>query len=477
MIQRRPDLEPAFYPRSIAIVGASNQPGKPGHDYLEALLDLGFRGALYPVTPKEDYVLGLRAFPNVCAIPDPVDYVISCIPAPLVPSLMEDCVAKGVKIAHLYTAAFSETGEQERALLEAETLRIAQAGGVRIIGPNCMGIYCPESGLSFRYGQPKKSGPVALISQSGGYASTITFMSRARGLRFSKVVSYGNAVDLNECDFLEYCANDRQTRVIAAYIEGPRNGHRFLQLVREVSLQKPVVILKGGWTSAGSRAVASHTGSLAGQREIWESFFKQSGAIPVNSLEELVDVVLAFVHLGAPRGRRAGVVGGGGGGSVSAADDCERVGLPVPPMPPQIMAELHRLLPDAGISIGNPVDTSVVSRNRSAMPDVVRLVAGSEEVDLLVIDTGVDWMVGYRNGRDMLRLNVGMLIYTAGLFREKPAVFSLRSASIPHEWRDLLDELRDQILDAGFPVYENTARAANAISKLVQYYEWRAARV
>ena len=211
------DLDHILHPRSIAVVGASSDPNNPiGQLWLRCAIDFGFGGELYPVNPKASDIMGLKCYPSIRDIPGPVDYAISLIPRHLVPQLLEDCGAKGVRTVHLFTAGFSETCEEEGIRLEEEVIRIAQNSGVRIIGPNCMGIYCPESGLSFNPNFSKEGGGVGYISQSGGNARKLTESGGIRGLRFSKVISYGNASDLNEADFIEYLAHDPQTKVIAA---------------------------------------------------------------------------------------------------------------------------------------------------------------------------------------------------------------------------------------------------------------------
>src|SRR5262249_49929056 len=200
----------------------------------------------------------------------------------------DDAAAKGVKVIHFFTAGFSETGDEERGGLERLVLEKARAAGIRIIGPNCMGLDAPESGLSFMPGFPTHAGDTAFISQSGANAGEFVRYAGARGVRFSKVASYGNAADLNECDFLEYAAQDPETRRIFGYIEGVRDGRRFVKVLKEAAGRKPVVILKGGITEAGSRAANSHTGSLAGSIEVFDALCRQAGALRARTMEDAV---------------------------------------------------------------------------------------------------------------------------------------------------------------------------------------------
>jgi len=247
----------------------------------------------------------------VLDIPESIDFAMITVPAKIVPSVLEDCLAKGVKAVEIFTAGFSETGEKGR-ILEEELVKITKRG-IRAIGPNCFGVYCPASRLTLLPGADfsTESGPVAFISQSGGHAQEIAREATGSGIRFSKVISYGNACDLNEVDFLEYLAHDPETRIIAAYMEGPRDGQRFMKLVQDVSKTKPVLIWKVGLTREGAQAVSSHTASLGGEEATWGAFFKQTGAVRVESKEELIDTIMALLHLPPSTGRRVAVIGGG----------------------------------------------------------------------------------------------------------------------------------------------------------------------
>jgi predicted CoA-binding protein len=219
-----PEIEAIFHPRSIAVVGASANPDTPGHDYLHSLQAFGYSGEIYPVNPRAEEILGLPSYPSLRAVPAPVDYVISCIPASAVLDLVDDCVAKGARALQLFTARFSETGRAEGAELERRLAERARAAGVRIIGPNCMGLLYPAQGISFRADMPRRPGKIGLLSQSGNLLFELTYFGEPRGLWFSKAVSYGNGIDLNESDFLEYFAADGETAVVGAYVEGVRDA-------------------------------------------------------------------------------------------------------------------------------------------------------------------------------------------------------------------------------------------------------------
>jgi acyl-CoA synthetase (NDP forming) len=313
----------------VAVVGASTNPDSPGHDYVRSLLDFGYGGAIYPVNPRATELLGLKAYPSLGDVPGDVDYVICCIPSEGVLGVVDECRAKGARVLQLFTGRFSETGRSEGVRLERELMRRIRAAGLRVIGPNCMGVYYPAGGLSFRPDLPKEPGGVAFLSQSGNNAVELILHAAVRGLRFGKVVSYGNAADLDVPDFLSFLAGDPETEVIAAYLEGVHDGRRFLAALRSAADAKPVVILKAGRTAAGARSAVSHTAALAGSHAVWWGALRQAGALQVDTLEEAIDMLAAFSFLRRPRrlgGRRVGVVGGGGGRSVQSADACAEAG-------------------------------------------------------------------------------------------------------------------------------------------------------
>src|SRR5438132_10759589 len=258
------ETEAIFHPHSMAVVGASANPDTPGYDYVRSLQEFGYEGRTYPVNPKGGEILGLPVFASLRDVPSGVDYVISCIPNAYILDLVSDCAAAGVKALQLFTGRFSETGRADDAALEDRLQLTTREAGVRLIGPNCMGLLYPALGISFRTDMSRKSGPIGFLSQSGNLLFELPHFGESRGLRFSKAISYGNALDLNECDFLEYFAEDAETQVIGAYIEGVRDGRSFVSALKRASAQKPVVILKGGRTSAGGRTAVSHTAALAG---------------------------------------------------------------------------------------------------------------------------------------------------------------------------------------------------------------------
>jgi len=330
------------------MIGASKNEQKSGGMFLKSLINSGFKGKLYSVNPRESEIMGLRCYPSVLDIPGEVDLVILTVPAGVVPQVIAECNQKGVRFAVAHSAGFSELGTEGKEL-EEEMLRLARQGGIRIIGPNCMGIYSPKAGINNivpRVIFEKEPGPVAFVGQSGWVAENFILMGYERGLRFSNVVNIGNQSDLTIEDFLEYFAGDAETRVITFYIEGIKRGREFLQLAKQTSMKKPIIVWKGGRTEGGVRAAASHTGSLAGNNVIFDAALKQSGIAIANNLEELLDLAVGFTCPVLPTGNRVGLLGETGGGAVASADVAEALRLEIPALPAQTQQELIDKLKD-----------------------------------------------------------------------------------------------------------------------------------
>jgi len=470
------DLSALFRPRSVAVAGASPDPRKQGHTYLRLLLDHGFAGPIYPINPEGEPVLGLRAYRSLLEVPGPVDYVISAVPASGALDLMRQAVQKGVKAVHFFTARFSETGREEGVRLERAILETARRGGVRILGPNCMGLYVPAVGLAFKHGMPREAGDVAFISQSGGHSLELVYDGALRGLRFSKVISYGNALDLNEADFLDYLAEDPETRVVLVYIEGVRSGRRFLPALRRCALRKPVALLKGGRTRAGARAVATHTASLAGETALWQALCRQAGAVWVEDLEELADMAVAFSRLPPARGTRVAVGGGGGGRSVASADDCEAEGLEVPPFPDDLRPLLAQRSDLIAGWVTNPVDGSILPGTGWSVPEVLGLLARHPGYDLVIANLGEAWFLETPEGRPEAER---MLEGFGALAREveRPVAVVLGTLAPLHPWQEeALRDLQERANRLGLATFPSLRRCARALRRFAWYWGERWAR-
>lgn len=464
-------LEYIFRPTSVAIIGVPSDPTSPtGTALLDPFFEFEFDGKLYPVNPKGGEWRSLKVYPSLKEIPGPVDYAVVAIPASAAPKLMEECVQKGVKTVFFITAGFSELGTEEGRRLENEITEIARSGGVRILGPNCFGIYCPETRIASGLGLPKECGKVGLISQSGGgYFYTIR-EAASKGVRFSKAVSYGNACDLNESDFLEYFAKDPDTEVIAAYIEGVKDGQRFLKALKTAAEVKPVIVYKGGYTEVGSKTSASHTGSLAGQNLVWDAIFKQTGVIRVYSMDELIDVILLFLFMSPPKGRNIGILGVGGGASIHIADECERSGLRIPKLPAELLAKLRELTPEAGSMLGNPLDSQSSFWDAQKFAESIRVFARWQGIDLLILHLGV--YTGPSAKMHIATMRARREAYVSAA-REcnRPVAMVLHSVVSSAEGCEEREKWQRSCNEARLPLYSSIGRAANAINKFIKYHE------
>ncbi|WP_332449375.1 acetate--CoA ligase family protein [Methanoculleus sp.] len=343
-----------FNPRSIAVIGASSEPKKMGYAVMHNLLH--FPGQLYPVNNKRPEIQGLKAYPSILDIPNPVDMAVITVPAKHVPGVIEECGQKGVSMAIIITAGFKEMGEGGKAL-EERVLAIAKGYGTRIVGPNCLGLIIPPKGVDTTYvHESPKPGNIAFISQSGAIVNTVVDWSIRQDIGFSAVVSVGNQADLNFIDFLRFVERDPKTKGIILYIEEIQDGKTFMKVASEVSKTKPIVAIKSGSSEKGQAAASSHTGSLSGSYDVYMEAFRQSGVIPVHTLSGTFQVAeMLSLPKGYPRGKRAVVITNAGGFAVLSSDYAERYGINLITLPSNVLKELNDLLPEFW-NKNNPID-------------------------------------------------------------------------------------------------------------------------
>jgi acetyltransferase len=377
-------LDTFFEPKSVAIVGASASPDKLGHIILKNALDSGYPGKLYPINPKGGEILGLPVYPSVSALPETPDLAVIVIPYPQVPASIRDCGEKGVPSVVVISAGFREAGI-EGMNREVEVMKLAQQYNIRLIGPNCLGVidtFTPMN-VTFAAGTPPQ-GPIGFMSQSGALGTAILDWSLAGSrIGFSKFVSLGNKADVSEIDLMDAWVDDVNTRVILAYIEGLPNGQRFMEVARRVSRQKPIVIVKSGVTSAGSRAVSSHTGSLAGSEQAYAAAFRQSGVLRAETMQDLFDYALGFAYQPLLNGDRIAIITNAGGPGILCTDALERAGLSLARLETETTRQLQAFLPDAA-SAANPVDVlgdAMADRYRFALQHV----ASDPNVDGMIV--------------------------------------------------------------------------------------------
>jgi len=348
-------LTPLFNPSSVAVVGASRTAGKVGHDVLRNILTSGYGGKVYPVNPQAEEVLGIKCYPSLLNVPENPEMCVVAVPAPVVPSIAEEAGKRGVKVLVVISAGFKESGI-EGAERESQVVRICKKNGIRLLGPNCLGVIDTSTPMnaSFASAIPIK-GNVAFISQSGALGTAVLDWSLKEGVGFSKFLSLGNKADLDENDIMLELAEDVNTKVVIVYLEGIEDGRRFLIVARKVTQKKPVIILKSGVTDAGARAVSSHTGTLAGSDLAFDVAFKQTGVIRVDAAQELFDLAEVFSTQPFPKDPMVAIITNAGGPGILAADAIEKQGLRIAPISAELRKTLIEKLPlNAGFN--NPVD-------------------------------------------------------------------------------------------------------------------------
>ncbi len=348
-------LTPFFSPRGVALVGASPNPGKISAAVLRNLTRCGYQGYIYPVNPRYQEIAGLPCYANIADVPDPVDLAVIALPAKLSPAVLAACGKRGLKAAIIISSGFKELGPAGAAI-EAECATIARSYGMRLVGPNCLGTMDLSTGLNttFLEGLPER-GRIGFLSQSGGVCGGGISYVTGKHIGFSRFVSLGNEADVTETDMIDYLGEDPNTQVIAVYVEGIKDGPRFMEVARRVSRHKPVVLLKAGYTEAGSKAVSSHTGALAGSRAAYKAAFQQCGVVEAFSISELFDISLALASQPLPQGKRVFVLTNSGGPAALASDSLATLGLRLPELTAPTQASLREGL-DPTIQIGNPTD-------------------------------------------------------------------------------------------------------------------------
>ena len=348
-------LDNFFSPKSIAIIGASRTPGKVGYDILKNIIQYGYTGAVYPINPNASEILGRKSYPSLHDVPDKIDLAVVVVPSKNVIEIIGQCGEKKIDSAIVITAGFKESGI-EGARLENELISKAGEAGVRFIGPNCLGIIDTHSKVnaSFASGMPTK-GSIGFFSQSGALCLAVLDRALPDEIGFSKFISMGNKADISDTDIMIALAEDENTKVILGYIEGIRDGKKFMEVASQISKKKPLIILKSGITSSGAKAAASHTGALAGREAAFDSAFKQSGIIRAHTINELFNYALAFANQPLPRGPYVAIITNSGGPGILAADACDKSDLQLIPLYKDIVDELRSFLPPVA-SFYNPID-------------------------------------------------------------------------------------------------------------------------
>jgi len=382
-VEERKKIDKMCRPRGLALFGGLGKPSAFAHAIMCSHILYGYSGELYPISQRGSEVLGKLIYRSIDEVEGPVDLASVSVPAKEVPGILRACLAKGVAGATVHSSGFSESGAEGKAL-QSEIEEIA-AQGLKIIGPNCFGIHCPEGKTTFLPGfdYPEEPGNVGMLFQSGGMANDLIHEASATGVRFSKVISFGNGCDMDAIKVMEYLAGDPDTEIIAAYLEGITDGRRFLEVVRSVTPSKPVLVWKGGLTPFGGRATMSHTGSLGGEAQIWKAALRQAGAVVIEGAAEMMDTLTALSFLRKP-GRATAIIGGGGAIGVHSADMAFKLGLEVAPFQPETQVRLKKILPTPGAGLANPLDMLTPALPIKQVLDLADTVACREPIDVLI---------------------------------------------------------------------------------------------
>lgn len=457
-------IEFFFNPRTVAVVGASRKPGKVGYELIRNLKEM-YKGTLYAVNPEAKDILDIPCYPTLLDIPGEVDVAVIAVPAEKVPDVAEEAGKKGVKGLIVISGGFKEVGpegvERERKLTE-----VIKKYGMRLIGPNCVGVYVPRTGMNTLFLSKERQGYpghgfIAFASQSGAFGSAVLDWAAMRGIGISKFISYGNKADVDEVDVLLYLKEDEDTRVITLYVEGVENGVEFFGALREVTKHKPVVVLKSGRTEAGARAASSHTGSLAGSDTIYDSVFKQAGAIRAFSMEELYDIAMGLGMQPPAAGERVAILTVGGGSGVMAADALSDLGLKVPRLSDPIASRLKKiLLPFA--SPYNPVDVTG-SATDEHLVEAIDILIRSGEIDAVM------WLPYYMVPGITSDLNRKFLDRVRKVFRETGRIIPIVGVATGGSYTAIYAKEAESM---GIPMYVSPERAAKVIKALVSYGKW-----
>lgn len=466
------NLDRAFNPRSVAVIGDKQA---LGYMWLRSLSS--FKGRLYSVQIDPNELpgiaeLGVENYLSLADVPGPVDYVIVAVPREVAPRIVRDCIAKKVGGVSLFTSGFAETGTEPGISLQEEITSLAREAGLNLIGPNCVGIYNPGIGLRHTEAQAHgEPGPVGFIAQSGTHATLFSIVGQHHGIKISKSVSYGNAVVLDSTDFLEYMGADEATGIIGMYIEGVKDGRRFLSCLSKVAARKPVLIWKGGETEAGARATASHTGALAESILIWETLIKQCGAIKVDNLDEMVDIIKALLYIKPATGTRVGLIAMSGGQSVVITDTFARAGLEIPRLTKRSYNRLASFFSIIGGSYQNPFDISSTFlmaddpvSNLASMLDVMDKDPNIDSIALELFPVIRPLSHGAEAAEPVLDV-----ISEFNERSKKPFIIIVTAA-----YSDALArETRDKLVARGIPSFSNFERAAKTLKKLADYDRFR----
>ncbi|MDZ7657723.1 acetate--CoA ligase family protein [Fodinibius sp.] len=448
-------LRPFFKPEGVAVIGASRNPHKLGYGVVRNLKDYRYQGGIYPVNKSATEILDLPCYESVAEVPDPVDLAVIIVPAPVVPEIIKQCGQRGIKHTIVISGGFSETGEEGQKL-EEELKRVANEWEVNFIGPNCIGTIDTHTPVNttFVTGMPE-SGEIGFCSQSGAMVASVIDWARGAGVGFSRIVSLGNQVDINETQMIKALHEDNQTSVITAYIEGVSDGKAFMEIAQRAAKDKPVVALKGGRGESGARAVASHTGALAGSTEAYEAAFDRAGVQQASTMEEMFDWARALAWQPLPKGKNVAVLTNAGGPAILAVDALEKAGMELAELTTETKNYLKSRLPKAA-SVSNPVDVLAGSGPGTYAVALDALLTDETVDSVVVIQAPQDWF---------LPASLAEVVGEVAGVHDKPVITSIMGKASVEEALTILHKRK--IPNVAFP-----ERVASVLAAMVKRKEW-----
>jgi acyl-CoA synthetase (NDP forming) len=462
-------FEEFIHSRSVAIIGES---ATSEFYWLRSFRNFGFPGKIYPINPKYEEADGMKFYKSLRDIPGPVDYAILRVPAHIVPSVVDECIGRGVKCVTIFASGFSELGTEEGRRLEAQVEEKLRANKMRAFGPNCMGLTCPETRFAFRPDFTPNPGPVGFVSQSGGKAIDTYLALTEAGVGCSKAFSYGNECDITSYELIEYLHRDPKTRVIGMYVEGAKHGTKLRASLAAAAAEKPVVVWKAGTTDAGARAAASHSAALAGATQIWDGLLKQTGVAVAHCFEDLMDGMVSFVRCPRPRGSRVALVEISGGAGVAATDVLASEGFTLPRLDRKTVDALASIVETVGTNIRNPIDLATSYFYPDITAEALRLVSADSNIDAVILEAAphyVSFMEKHLGMADYaLKYWDQMIEAIAYCTRKLHKPFLTAFPAISYAEENLA--ARRQFRKAGLPVYFTTANAASTLRMLIDYY-------
>jgi acyl-CoA synthetase (NDP forming) len=469
---KKPTISEILNIKSVAVVGVSPS---FGYYWVYSMLQWDHNLRVWFVSRSGGEVLGHKIFTNIEEIPEKIDYAIIRVPYKIVPDTLRRCHKQGAKAVTIFTSGFSELGTEEGIQREQEVRNILDETGMRAFGPNCMGLMYPKIGFAFMPTIKRLSGNVGFLSQSGGVAITTYTAGVESGVGFSKVFSFGNQVDITPQELLDYFRDDVETSAIGAYLEGVKNGKKILDSMKQLAKEKPLVVLKGGRSTEGSRAAASHTGALAGSRDIWKAAFRQANVLTVDTVEDLIATLSIFSLSPKPRTRNVGLIAISGGESVILTDLCIERGLNVLRTSEGTLEKLNPLILDVGTGLGNPIDLAADYYQDQTTSEVIRIAGEDPNFDSLLIEADVHNMhqVATIMNADDILVDYWKVMAKAGKRvveeQDKPVLVIIPEVAYPIPRA----EAWNIFVEAELPVFRNINEAVSALSRVYDYYEIR----